>query len=179
MLIGLTGVMQSGKDSVGDILESKHGFYRTAYADAIKDLAEELNPTLPSGRTLEDALQRTGWDWDAAKQFVEVREYLQVLGTAIRERDPDFWITAADVYSSFEGNTVVTDVRMPLEVEDILSKGGTVIRVVRPGTGGDNHITETALSNQDFPELVNDGTLEDLERKVGELVSKLSAGEAA
>lgn len=179
MLIGLTGVMQSGKDTVGDILVQKHGFYRTAYADALKDLAEELNPTFDSGRSLEGILSWVDGDWDEAKQFPEIREYLQVLGTAIRDRDPNFWITAADVYSSFEGNTVVTDVRMPNEVEDILSKGGTVIRVVRPGTGGDNHITETALSNQDFPELVNDGTLEDLERKVGGLVSKLSAGEAA
>lgn len=179
MLIGLTGFKQSGKDSVGDILVEKHGYFRTAYANAIKDLAEELNPLLPSGRTLGGILDWVDGDWDKAKQFVEVREYLQVLGTAIRERDPNFWVTAADVCSSFEGNTVVTDVRMPGEVEDILSKGGTVIRVVRPGTGGDTHITETALSNQEFPELVNDGTLEDLERKVGELVAKLAAGEAS
>ena len=179
MLIGLTGYMQSGKDTVGAILEKNHGFHRTAYADAIKDLAEELNPMLPSGRTLGETLHLSGGNWDRAKLIPEVREYFQVLGTAIRDREPDFWITAADVYSSFEGNTVVTDVRMPNEVEDVLSKGGTVIRVVRPGTGGDTHITETALSNQDFPELVNDGTLEDLERKVGELVAKLAAGEAS
>ena len=37
MIIGLVGFIGSGKGTVGDILVTQHGYYRFAFADALKD----------------------------------------------------------------------------------------------------------------------------------------------
>jgi len=178
-LIGFAGYKESGKDSAASFAIEEHGFYRVAFADVLKRVAEAVNPVVGHlGNKpihLCEYLEWVGWDWDYAKKLVPVRQHLQNLGVAIRTESPNFWVDAAGVEKALDDHqeVVITDVRFPNEVEHIEALGGTVIRIVRPGKTGDGHISETALDGYVLPEIENDGTLEDLGHKVSALVLSL------
>lgn len=74
-------------------------------------------------------------------------------------------------------NWIITDMRFPNEIEDIRSRGGITIRVNRydiTGQGKLNpHSSETALDDAKFDyEIINDGTIEDLIKKVKKVLLK-------
>lgn len=116
------------------------------------------------------------------------RQYLQWWGTEAG-RDtfwPNFWIDLVlpnpetstsgwaldgkDVLdSAFLGIdlVIVTDARFPNEAERIKALGGRIFEVVRDGTGGDGHSSETPLPREFIDATIdNNGTLSDLERAV-------------
>lgn len=185
MLIGITGLAQSGKDSIGKFLVEEHGFTRFAFADTLKEMALALNPYVessPAAETslrLRDQVERVGWE--NAKMNPEVRRFLQVLGTeGVRDHlGEDSWVKAMDlklrgfgewtfkleanplgdhsIYSS--PNAVITDVRFPNEAEYIWSVGGSVIRVAREnmdGTPFDNGIGRDHPSERSVSGLIAD-----------------------
>lgn len=149
-IIGLTGHLQAGKDSVGLIL-TRLGYQRLAFADALKALGREI-----------------GWDGTKSEKG---RHLLQVLGVSVREiLGEDTWIRvienqieACDPESRF----TITDVRFPNEAEMICDRGGEIWLVRRPGYDGDGHVSER-FADEVWADVVieNDGTLEDLEQKV-------------
>src|SRR5690606_23010291 len=67
-VIGLYGYAGSGKDTVGHILESLKGYARAAYADPLRQAAEEINPYIPEPLDtgaphgwLRGLIKRHGW----------------------------------------------------------------------------------------------------------------------
>ena len=44
MLIGVTGLAQHGKDTIGNRLVKAHGFRRMGFANVLKELALRVNP---------------------------------------------------------------------------------------------------------------------------------------
>lgn len=176
-LIGLCGYARSGKNTVGDILEAEQGFRQESFAQALKNVAAEINPVLRDGhgsyRTLAACF--AGGDWDTVKEQVPAaREFLQNLGVACRDQiGKDVWVNALENRLASAGNpprVVVTDCRFFNETSWIKAQGGELWRVVRPGTGPVNgHISESEL-----PEtgplydriILNDGSLADLRAKV-------------
>jgi hypothetical protein len=189
-LIGLTGHMQAGKDSIGKILVEEHGFQRFAFADQLKSMALALNPLVPceewvfQSKYVGLAAYVREWGWERAKGNPEVRRFLQVLGTeGVREHiGEDAWVQALETkldaagWEVFEGqhedfDVVVTDARFPNEADWVHELGGQVWRVVRPGHAGDGHASEALVDGlpADF-EIANDGTLEQLAVRVGKLL---------
>lgn len=176
-LIGVLGKKRAGKDTFAATLLDEYGYQRVAFADPLRDAALRLDPLVgpaplpddlvPRYRSLSEVVGALGWE--RAKDSVpEVRGILQRLGTdAIRALDPDFWIRQALL--PIEARTapvVVTDVRFPNEADELVARGGTLVRIVRPGhpADGDEHPTEKALDN--YPTrftVTNGGTLEDLQ----------------
>lgn len=156
-LIGLSGWATSGKDAVGQVLQREHHFTRVAFADPIKSLAV-----------------RIGWD---GKKDERGRVLLQRIGVAAREVfGPDVWVNLAmrqvDALMEQGVRVCITDVRFPEEVTAIRERGGIVFRVVRPGVAAPNgHVSEHALDTVPLPAVVNDGTLADLSREVGRLIT--------
>jgi hypothetical protein len=174
-LIGLTGYAGSGKDSVAEVLVEEYGYTRIAFADAIKEVLEATNPLVIAGYGLylQDVLEERDWNWNEIKEIVGVREMLQNLGTAIRNIDPLFWVNAAGLPDDGYSRVVVTDVRLPLEVEAIRRRGGVVYRVVHPGVEAVNqHLTEVGLDGYEFPVIENSGTLDELRDKVRGLMNE-------
>jgi hypothetical protein len=124
--------------------------------------------------------------------MMSVREFLQKLGTeAMRDGlHTNVWVNAlfADYKSKWvpTGNAIeedevslqkeypnwiITDMRFPNELEAVIKKGGITIRVVRPGTVTGEHPSETALDNTTFDyEIINDGTMEELVKKVRDIL---------
>lgn len=186
MIIGLTGKLMSGKDTVYGFIQEwakKNGreAERDAFADRLK---------LSAGRALgykEDEIQwMNDLKQDGSKIIIQIpeqhgyyytheitgREYLQYYGTEAHRDvfDTDFWVDAVLPFSGVKYNgrdpydiLVITDVRFPNEAKRIRECGGEVWQIIREGTGEDGHASERPLD----PELVdtlivNTDTLETL-----------------
>ena len=94
MIIGLSGYAQSGKDTVAKTLVEQYGFTRVAFADKIRQLAQEVNPLVGDSIHLNELLDEYGWD--VAKQNPYVRQFLQQLGVGARKLfGEEFWIKEA------------------------------------------------------------------------------------
>lgn len=182
ILVGLTGVARSGKDTVGKILVDELGFERRGFADKLRAVALGADPsvrlehkTYVEHVRLSDLVAQLGWE--RAKDFPEVRGFLQRLGTeGVRENlGYDTWVRAAtsDLHPlnfSFDKpeRVVFTDCRFENEATAIMNFGGEVWRVERPGVEALNaHPSEAGIP----PELVNrivvnDGSIAQLKAKV-------------
>lgn len=181
MIIGLTGYAQSGKDTVAEILVSKYGFRRVAFADKIRELLYAMNPKIIIGYDIHTTIQLMvdHSSWDEAKQNPDVRAMLQSLGVGARKVFGEwFWIEQAMRDVHFTDNVVVTDVRFQNEAQFIKKYDEAQIwRVIRPGVEAVNsHVSE--LDMKDYKEditLVNAGTLDELEllvqTRIGALLS--------
>jgi len=83
----------------------------------------------------------------------------------------DVWLNvAADTLATFDHKRVIiTDVRFANEAEWIQRRGGTVVRIIRPGTQSDGHFSE----RQEFPvdiTVFNDGPLSAVVDEVREVM---------
>jgi hypothetical protein len=138
----------------------------------LNPLVDTCNGVMP----LMDALYLLG-SWEGLKERAPgVRVLLQRFGSDVgREMfGEDFWVEQAFRGLSDE-SYVFTDVRFPNEADAIRGRGGVVWNVVRPGVGVANgHVSECALDGFVFDAtVVNDGSLEDLEREVVGCLKKL------
>jgi len=201
MIIGLTGYVKSGKDSVANML-SEHigGWTKVGFADALREMALVINPRIRVGATKHyaeadgtvryaDLLRVVGYN--AAKAFPDVREFLQRLGTeAVRDViGVDTWVnilmgriyqarTDAVIAGGTEPNFTITDVRFPNEVEAVRQVGGYIVRVVRPGKGPANdHISEQLIDQIEADWTLEATTLDELLAEVYGLYPKLLAVE--
>lgn len=120
-------------------------------------------------------------DWQAEKVigvggcFLTPRYALQTLGTEWgRHCYSNVWVEYALRVAGQLYNAVVSDLRFKNEVDAFRKAGAKLIRIVRPGAGlagsAGRHVSEA--EQESIPDsafdaiIVNDGTLEDLERKM-------------
>lgn len=163
-LVGLMGYAGSGKDTVATIMQSDHGFRRLAFADALKRVLFDVNPSIeanPASRErlpLSIVVESEGWE-GAKRHHPEVRRMLQALGVAVRQHiDPDTWVNAVMRKIDVDPGrpTVITDVRFPNEALAVRLRGGELWRITRPGFGPVNgHESETALDRQPADRTIN------------------------
>lgn len=166
MIIGLSGYARSGKDTVADYLVSNFGFERVAFADPIRKIMYDLNPTV-DGEKLADMVDNYGWD--IAKSKDEVRAFLQILGYSARQNiHADVWVMAAFAKMRADKNYVIADVRFLNEADYIKKNNGEIWRVERPGVSAVNtHVSEWEMDSYSFDHrLYNDGTVEQLQHLV-------------
>tara|TARA_Y100000034_G_C6900945_1_gene416700 strand:+ start:2856 stop:3431 length:576 start_codon:yes stop_codon:yes gene_type:complete len=151
MLIGLTGVKQSGKDTVAEILIRHQGFLRFAFADKVKDVARDLwdlTETQVHGDGPDKELCDPRWG-------VSPRHLMQILGTEVaRNAHVDTWIRwlhrnhLRDRLA--EGSDcVITDCRFPNEANYVRGNSGIIVKVIRPDKeeSGDSHASETGVKS--------------------------------
>lgn len=166
-IIIFSGKQYSGKDTVAKILlEKMPDFRRCAMGDIIK-----LEYGKEKGLTLEEI----------EKNKAQYRPDLITLGNWGRSQDPDYWLKKI---ISQEGNIIVTDVRVPHELEIFKSAGAITIRVeadreTRASRGelvGETDITEVGLDDvKDWDYVVeNNSDYTSLKNKALELVKKLN-----
>lgn len=191
MIIGICGPINSGKDTVAEILCSEFHFLRVAFADSLKDFCLKMFPDILDEETL--------WG-PSEKRTPECRHLLQQLGTDVaRHFDPDVWVKhtmhrisllqtqGLDALGRHNptkpGNSVViSDVRFPNEAEGIKAAGGFLLAITRPGNydivkteeHARVHASETSIFEIP-PELftariVNNKTLEDLKTQTKQVL---------
>lgn len=169
-IIVFSGKQFSGKDTVAKILlERFPSFKRIGIADAIK-----MRYGKEKGLTIEEI----------EKNKPIYRQDLIDLGDWGRAQSPDYWLNSIIAY---EGDTIVTDIRVEHELNLFRSCGAFAIRVEaseearsKRGTlASKNDATETGLDNIiDWDYVIyNEGSYEELlantEKLIKELVIKL------
>lgn len=186
MLIGLTGVAGSGKDTVCELIRdwgAREGVTvrREAFADRLKLSAARLffpEIELDAAVGWANGLKLCG-AVTSPHVTITGREFLQRYGTESHREvfGTDFWVDAAlATYDEAAPGSVlvVTDVRFPNEAQAIHGRLGEIWRIVRPGAGvPGNHPSEAPLPGSAVNLILsNRGTIEDLRVDVDHLMSR-------
>lgn len=166
MIIGVTGIAQSGKDTVAQYLVENYGFTRKAFADKLKEFCYLISPEL------REAVDAVGWE--DAKKIPVFRRLLQDAGHNARVVfGDDFWVNQVleKRDEGYEENIVITDLRYPNEFERVNWLNGWTIRVNRPSINMvNNHITETQHLNIPVTFEVVNGTLGNLYLEIDKIM---------
>lgn len=192
IVVGLTGLMRAGKDSVADILVRDHGFVKMSFAAPLKRMVKNLDPIVgfkPAGCCdecegeieavyLSDlyASGMTDEQIKASEYGDEARRLWQRFGTDVmRAEQDDYWIQKAyeDIVNSGHERVVLTDCRFPNEAEmiyELMAHGPlgittSVWQIVRPGVElqPGSHASEQNVGLMGEEITIhNDGTLEEL-----------------
>lgn len=167
-IIIFSGKQFAGKDTVAKVLLEKFkSFKRIGIADAIK-----LKYSAQTGLSIEEI----------EKNKSRYRQDLINLGNWGRAQNPDYWLNSIIEY---EGNTIVTDIRVKHELEVFRSYGAFTVRVeaseeARSKRGrlvSNNDTTETELDTiSDWDYIIdNSGDYKDLEKNIGYLINAIEA----
>jgi hypothetical protein len=141
MIIGICGLIGSGKDTIADYLQNIHQFRRESFAHTLKDAVSQVfgwDRELLEGRTKESRAWReqvdTWWAERLNMPNLTPRYVLQVWGTEVARKafHDDIWIASLEnKLRKTTDDVVISDCRFPNEIRAIKDAGGIVIRVVR------------------------------------------------
>ncbi|MAI83387.1 MAG: hypothetical protein CMM91_11585 [Rickettsiales bacterium] len=188
MLLGIVGLIGSGKDTVAQRLVEKHGFQRDSFAKSLKDAVASMfnwDREMLEGNTSSSRHWREQPDKFWSERFgksVTPRWVLQYFGTEVmRGKMYDaIWIDSC--LGRYRGqNTVISDTRFVNEIKTIKAHGGKIICVKRGDLPSQKemqergaHRSEWDWLNSDFDFIIdNYGTKDELFQKVDELVISL------
>jgi hypothetical protein len=141
MIIGVVGLIGSGKDTIADYLQNIHQFRRESFANTLKDAVAAVfgwDRELLEGRTRESREWREKVDpWWANRlnmPNLTPRWVLQHWGTEVVRRGfhNDTWIASLEnKLRKTTDDVVISDCRFPNEITAIKQAGGIVIQVTR------------------------------------------------
>ena len=150
-IIGLVGLIGSGKNACAEYLVNCYGFNKESFASGVKDAVAVIfgwPRSMLEGDTIQSRAWREQPDAYWSKKFAREfspREALQLMGTEAGRNvfHQDLWIhSLMRRMERDDGNYVISDVRFPNEIKAIKEAGGINIRVVR---GSDPEWYLTAL----------------------------------
>ena len=196
MIIGICGLIGSGKGTVADILVENHNFEKLSFADKLKDGVASVfgwDRDMLEGDTDRSRIWREKadvfWSNETGKE-VTPRLVLQLFGTDCMRNGffDGIWVSLVKqkILENPDKNWVIPDVRFPNEVKMIQSVQGQVWQVRRGELPSwfldkrDNnidpltvHASEWAWIDKDesFEQIIqNDGSLEDLLKKLQKML---------
>ncbi len=146
MIIGITGFIGSGKDTVADYLVNSHNFHRESFASTLKDAVSAVfgwDRDLLEGKTKEAREWREcvdqWWAERLAMPTLTPRWVLQYWGTEVCRRGyhDDIWIASLEnKLRNSRDNVVISDCRFPNEINSIRNTGGKIVWVQRGALPG-------------------------------------------
>lgn len=195
MIIGICGLIGSGKGTVADILVEHYRFQKLSFADSLKDGVAAMFGW-PRELLEGDSMQSREWR-ECKDQFwthelgitITPRLVLQQVGTeCMRQGFYDgIWVSLVKqkLQQNLAANTVIPDVRFPNEISMIQQQGGAIWEVVRGELPDwaqnyrqsgiepvDIHASEWAWMQTARDRVIsNNGTLEDLRNQVSSLLA--------
>ena len=190
-MIGVVGLIGSGKGTVSDRLEQKHNFRKDSFARSLKDAVSSMfnwDRDMLEGKTDQSRAWREKPDVFWSKRFgkdVTPRWVLQYFGTEVMRQGMHDAIWIDSCMARYDGKpTVIADTRFENEIKIIREMGGSILLVKRgqdPDWFTDYvegnvvpknvHLSEYAWAKSEYDHLItNDGTLEDLHSKIDDLI---------
>ena len=129
MIIGICGLIGSGKGTVADLLVTQHGFTKISFADKLKDSVAHLfnwDRELLEGITKESREWREKpdefWSKETGKEITP-RLVLQLFGTECMRKGfyDGIWISMVkkEILANPDKNYIIPDVRFPNEIKTI------------------------------------------------------------
>ena len=185
MLIGIVGLIGSGKDTVAERLVQKHGYIKDSFAKSLKDAVAAMfnwDRAMLEGDTTSSRYWREQPDpfWsEKLGKPVTPRWVLQHFGTEVMRGQMYDGIWLDSCMGRYKGqNTVIADTRFINEIKTIKAHGGIIVCVKRGELPTKKEMQEKGIhqSEWDWLEydydivLENSGTIEDLHAKVDDLI---------
>ena len=141
MIIGLVGLIGSGKNSAAEYLTAAYDFKQESFASSLKDTLSCIfgwNRNKLEGLIEEDRIWRNQVDpwWSQRLNVPDLtpRKMLQQVGTDLFRNHfhNDIWIASLEnKLQKYTGNVVITDCRFPNEIKAVRNLGGAVVRIKR------------------------------------------------
>jgi len=142
MIVLVTGLKGSGKDTVGGWLHNQYGYKKMSFANPLKDVVSTMfgwERSKLEGENVNDRVWRETvdkhWSQLLGRQITP-RLMLQEIGTDVirKEFNDDFWIFSAMSQLNIQDDFCFTDVRFPNEIIKIKKNFPNVIalNIVRP-----------------------------------------------
>ena len=184
MLIGLVGLIGSGKDTVAERLITHHGYKRDSFANSLKDAVSSMfnwDREMLEGNTTSSRHWREQPDkfWsEKMDKEVTPRWILQQFGTEIMRGQMYDGIWVDSVIGRYKGeNTVISDTRFQNEIKTIKAHGGKILLVKRGELPTREemqkqgaHRSEWDWMGSEFDYIIeNNGTLTQLNVKIDKL----------
>ena len=190
MIIGICGLIGSGKGTVADMLQDHHMFAKISFADSLKDAVSSVFSwprDLLEGDTEDSRHWREQVDQWWANRLgmpnLTPRWVLQNWGTEVCRRGfhDDIWVASIEnKLRDTTKNYVIPDTRFPNEIDIIRSLGGQVWHITRGINPEwfqkyqthhiipeDIHPSEWAWALSQFDQIIeNNSTLDDLKNTV-------------
>jgi len=168
MIIGLTGLKQSGKDTVAKYIHTEYSdFIILSFAEPIKDMIRILG---------------VGEEFISHKKENNIsflntsyRHLAQTLGTEWGRNliNENIWINVLHhKINSYEKtkNFIISDVRFNNEAKFIKNNGGIIIQVIRDTGIIDKHISEKGINDEYIDYLLyNNSTISHLHELIDQL----------
>lgn len=138
MIVGLCGLIGSGKGTAGDILVD-HNFVPLSFAGSLKDAVSAIfgwERALLEGDTDESRDFRERIDFFWSKKFgreITPRYILQQFGTECLRKNmlDSIWVDSLERKITKYDNVVITDVRFDNEIKFLKSLGASIIQINR------------------------------------------------
>ena len=188
MLIGIVGLIGSGKDTVAERLVTHHGYKRDSFAKSLKDAVSSMfnwDRDMLEGNTTSSRHWREQpdkfWSEKMGKE-VTPRVILQQFGTEIMRGQMYDGIWVDSVIGRYKGeNTVISDTRFQNEIKTIKAHGGKILLVKRGELPTREemqkqgaHRSEWDWMGSEFDYIIeNNGTLTQLNVKIDKLNHQL------
>lgn len=140
MIVSVTGLIGSGKDTIADFLCQRYNFKRFSFAASLKDAVSSIfnwDRNLLEGSTPESRIwreQKDSWWSERLGMSITPRWVLQYWGTEVCRNGfhQDIWVASLEnKLRIIENDVVITDCRFPNEIGTIKRLNGITIRVER------------------------------------------------
>lgn len=140
MIVGICGLIGSGKDTIADYLVNFHEFRRESFARSLKDAVAAVfgwDRDLLEGRTKESREWREQVDfWWSNRLGIRItpRWVLQNWGTEVCRQNfhDDIWIASLEnKLRTSKDSVVISDCRFPNEISAIKNSNGIIVWVQR------------------------------------------------